>query len=262
VSDYQDWTLTEEDRVATLTLNRPHVMNNFAESTFYELRDIAARLGARRDVCAVIVQGQGEHFSVGIDTAVIESMIAEPEPEFRRKLRDLQLCLDAFEALEKPTVAKIRGFCLGAGLILALCCDFRIASERTVFSLPKVKLGVAVVMGTQRLTRVAGVAATKEMILLAERFGAPAAQAYGLLHEVTPGDQLDAAAAKLAGKFRKLPPRTIGIAKRIIDGGYGRSIRDSQDLEIDAQVELLGSHDLQEAVASYLEKRRAAFSGK
>jgi enoyl-CoA hydratase/carnithine racemase len=159
------------------------------------------------------------------------------------------------------TVAKLKGFCIGGGLLLALCCDFRIASERTVFSFPEVKLGIAVLMGTQRVTRVAGIAAAKEMILLGERFGARKAEAHGLVHKVVPPRDLDDAVTALAGKFRSLPPRTVGIAKRIIQDGYSLSLRASQELEIDAQAELLASHDIREALASYREKRRPAFTG-
>lgn len=147
-------------------------------------------------------------------------------------------------------------------MILALCCDFRIASQRTIFSLPEVKLGIPVLMGTQRLTRVAGVAATKEMILLGGRFDASAAQAYGLLHQVVPPDELDAAVAALADKFTRLPPRTVGVAKRIINSGHDLSMRDSQDLEIDALAELLDSPDVWEAIESYMEKRPPRFTGE
>jgi enoyl-CoA hydratase/carnithine racemase len=117
-------------------------------------------------------------------------------------------------------------------------------------------------MGTQRVTRVAGVAATKEMILLGKRFSANDAQAYGLVNRVVPPDELDAAVAALAEKFQQLPPRTVGIAKRIINVGHNLSMRESQNLEIDAQAELLDSPDLQEAIESYLEKRRPQFTGE
>ena len=117
-------------------------------------------------------------------------------------------------------------------------------------------------MGTQRVTRVAGVAATKEMILLGKRFNARTAQAYGLLHSVVPPNELDAAVAALAERFQTLPPRTVGIAKRIIDVGHNLSMRDSQDLEIDAQAELFDSPDLREAIESYLEKRQPRFTGE
>jgi enoyl-CoA hydratase/carnithine racemase len=147
-------------------------------------------------------------------------------------------------------------------LLLALCCDFRIASQRTIFALPEVKLGIAVIMGTQRISRVVGTAAAKQLILLGDRFNAQTAQALGLVHKVVPPDQLDAAVASLANRFRRLPPRTIGAAKRILNAGYDLSLRDSEDLEIDAQAQLLHSQDLREAIASYLEKREPRFTGR
>lgn len=262
MSEYQHWLLSEEAHTATLTLNRPEVMNSLAVETLYELRDITAHLSARRDVWVVIVQGQGKHFSAGMDVRVIQERLGQLEGTNRESLLSLQRCLDDFEALEKPTIAKLQGFCIGGGLILALCCDFRIASQRTIFSLPEVRLGLGVIMGTQRVTRVAGVGATKEMVLLGKRFNAQDAQAYGLVNRVVSPEELNAAVAELAEKFQRLPPRTVGIAKRIINEGHNLSMRESQELEIDAQAEILDSPDLREAVESYLEKRQPRFTGE
>jgi len=259
---YQHWLFTEEAHIATLTLNRPEAMNSLTAETLYELRDITTYLRTRKNIWVVTVQGQGDYFSIGMDVNVIKGRMDQPEQANREYLLGLQRCLDDFEALEKPTIAKLHGFCLGGGLILALCCDFRIASQRTVFGLPEVRLGLPVLWGTQRLTRVAGAAAAKEMILLGKRFKARAAQAYGLLHQVVPPDELDTTVAALADKFQKLPPRTVGIAKRIINSGHNLSMRDSQNLEIDALSELLDSPDLQEAIESYSEKRRPHFTGE
>jgi enoyl-CoA hydratase/carnithine racemase len=262
MSEYRHWLLSERDRIATLALNRPQFMNNLDAETLYELREITAELRSRREVWAVIVQGRGKHFSAGMDVEVIRESLDRSEQANREFLRGLQQCLDDFEALEKPTIAKLHGFCIGGGLILALCCDFRVASQRTIFSLPEVKLGLGVIMGTQRLTGVVGVALTKEMVLLGKRLNARDAQACGLVHRVVPPDELDAAVARLAAKFRKLPPRTVGISKRIINEGQDMSLRESQDLEIEAQAELLDSPDLREALDSYLEKREPRFTGK
>ena len=193
---------------------------------------------------------------------MIRGRLHQSEQVNRGYLLSLQRCLDEFESLEKPTIAKLRGFCIGGGLVLALCCDFRIASQRTIFSLPEVRLGLPIIMGTQRLTRVAGVAAAKEIIMLGKRFNASAAQAYGLLHQVVPPGELDAAVAALADKFQRLPPRTVAIAKRIINLGHNLSMRDSQNLELDAQAELLDSPDLREGRESYSEKRRPRFTGE
>jgi enoyl-CoA hydratase/carnithine racemase len=150
----------------------------------------------------------------------------------------------------------------GGGLILALCCDFRIASQRTVFQLPEVKLGLAVMMGTQRVTRVVGIAATKELILLGKRLNAIAALDYGLVNEVVPPEELDAAVTALAAKFETLPPRTVGVAKRIINAGYHLSMRESQDLEVDSQAELLACGDVREAFECYVDKRQPHFTGE
>ena len=109
---------------------------------------------------------------------------------------------------------------------------------------------------------VAGVAATKEMILLGRRFSAKAAQAYGLVHQVVLPQELDAAVEALVGRFQSLPPRTVGITKRIIDKGHNLSLRESQDLEVDAQAEVLYGPDVREALESFLENRRPVFTGE
>jgi enoyl-CoA hydratase/carnithine racemase len=262
MSGHEHWLVTEQARVATLTLNRPEVQNNLTPETLYELRDITAYLRTRNDIWAVIVQGQGKSFSVGLDVNMMRSRLDRPEQANREFLLGLQRCLDEFEALEKPTIAKLHGFCLGGGLILALCCDFRVASRRTVFGLPEVRLGIGVIMGTQRVTRMAGVAATKEMALLGRRFNARTAYAYGLVHQVVQPQELDAAVDALADKFRSLPPRSVGISKRIIDQGHNMSLRESQDLEIDAQVEVLYGPDVREAMDSFLESRSPRFIGE
>lgn len=260
--EYQNWLLAEEDRIATLTLNRPQAKNSLTAETLYELRDISAYLSSRAKIWVVILQGQGKHFSTGMDLDLIRDRLDQAPAANREFLLSLQACLDTFEALEKPTIAKLHGFCIGGGLLLALCCDFRIASQGTVFSMPEVRLGLGVVMGTQRLTRVAGIAATKEIILLGSRFNASAAHDYGLVHQVVPPTELEASVAALADRLRQLPPRTIGIAKRIIDSGYHLSLRDSQNLEIEAQLEIMDSPDLREAVLSFLEKRQPKFTGR
>lgn len=259
---YDNWLLNIEDRVATLTLNRAEHKNRITVETLHELRAISAEIAGRRDIWAVILEGAGEHFTVGFDVNAIGASFEQAAAEYGPALRERQLCIDAFEALPKPTIASIRGYCLGAGMIVAACCDFRIASENARFGLPEVKRGIAVVMGTQRITRLIGVAAAKELTLLAEFIDAAQAQRLGFVNRVVADDQLDSAAEMLADKFRRLPPRTVGVAKRIIDEGYHLTIRESQELEIDLQSQILDSPDLREAVRSFFEKREPRFTGE
>ena len=259
---YRNWEVQTQGHVATLVLDRPREQNSLNPETLYELREIVGELRNRPEVWVVAIEGRGRHFSAGMDPAVIEAQLGRPEAELRQLLRGTQRCLDDLEALEKPTIAKLKGFCFGGGLIMALCCDFRIASERTVFSLPEVQLGMGISWGTERITRIVGLQAAKEMIMLGGRYRAREALAMGLVNTVVPPDELDDAVASLAAKFETLPPRTVGMAKRIIDAGHTLSLRESQALEIDLHAELLESPDMREAVASYREKRRPRYSGE
>jgi enoyl-CoA hydratase/carnithine racemase len=262
MTDYQNWVLEIDQPIATLTLNRAEQMNSLTSETLHELRDIAHVLRDNREVWVIILQSAGEHFSVGVDVNQIQVMVGQDEAVYRENLRDMQDCLDTFEALPQPIIAKIKGYCIGGGLILACCCDFRVADETAMFHLPEVQLGIAVIMGTQRLTRIAGIPNTKEMVMLAERFDAEKAHTYGLLHNLVDPEELDEVAEDLAIRFSKLPPRTVSIAKQIIDQGATMPLRESQDLEMTLQAGLLNSPDFKEGVDAFFEKRSAQFTGE
>jgi enoyl-CoA hydratase/carnithine racemase len=262
MSDYKNWKYEEADHVARLTIHRPAQLNALTSEVLQELRDITIRLREDTDIWVIVLEGSGDHFSVGIDLDLLRSRFEQKSEENREFLRDQQACIDVFDELEKPTIAKIRGFCIGGGLILALCCDFRIAGQRSVFSLPEVKLGLPVLWGTKRVTRTIGLPTAKELILLGKRINAEQALGYGLIHQVVPEDELDSVVIALTDKFMALPPRTIALANQIINKGEDLSIRESEDLEIDALSDLLGSPDLVEAIDSYLQKRAPHFSGE
>lgn len=259
--EYQDWNLAHQDHIAFLTLNRPAQSNSLRPETFLELGQICALLAEERDIWVVIVQGEGDHFSTGMDIEVIQQMINLEEGRFRQGLLEMQLSLDAFEALPKPTIAKLHGFCLGGGLILALCCDFRIAAQRTVIGFPEVKRGLPILMGTHRVTRLVGPTQARELLYFGRNLRAHTAHSYGLLQEVVSAEELDQAVLAFSRKFLKLPPRTLAAIKRILLEGHHLSLRASQDLEIESQAELLQSPDFEEAVKCFLEGRSPAFTG-
>jgi enoyl-CoA hydratase/carnithine racemase len=258
---YNYWDLKQVGHLLHLYLNRPLAFNSLTSSMLYELREISQSLQNNPDIWAIVVEGKGDHFSAGVDIGLIKPL-SKLKPEFfESELRDLQNCLDEFARLPQPKIAKIRGYCIGGGLVLASICDFRIAADTAKFSLPEVKIGIAVIMGTKRITDLAGLANTKEMILLGEMFDASKAQFYGLLNEVVALNELDNKVNALADKFNFLPPRTVQIAKKIIEEGLQLDLKDSQKLEVALQSSLIGSEDWDEAIKSYFEKRPPNFIG-
>lgn len=262
MKEYNHWLQIEEDHTARLILNRADQNNSLPQEVFYELRDISHELNARDDIWVVVLEGAGRHFSVGLDFGFLNQMVDMSRETFGNIARDLLDCLNAFDAVEKPTIARLHGFCLGGGLVLALCCDFRIAVRRTVLGLPEVKRGLVAVGGTHRVTRTVGVGAAKEMLLLGENITAQRALEMGLVHQVVPDDELDKQVNALAKKFHQMPPRTVGLAKMVINRGYDLSLQESEELEVELQKKMLGSADFQEAIKSFLEERPPNYTGR
>ena len=260
-NSYQHWLLEIKEHIAYLTLNRPEKKNRIDDTTLSELGEITQVLDHNPNVWVVILQANGDCFSTGVDVSLIGGMVGQDIETYRKNLRNLQGFLDAFEALEKPTIAALHGFVIGGGMILALCCDFRIAADNVKFSLPEVKRSIGVVMGTQRITRTIGVAPTKELAMLGNSIDAKRALQIGLVNQTTPLNQLNNKTFEFAQQFLALPPLAVSLCKKIINEGQFLA-RAGQDLEIEAQAALLKTQDFKEAIDSFFEKRKPVFKGK
>ncbi|TGL07929.1 enoyl-CoA hydratase/isomerase family protein [Leptospira bouyouniensis] len=260
MGNYQAWNLEIEDRIATLTL-KTNNLNVMDMPSLFELKDISESLDSNNDVWVIILQGNGKHFSSGVNFDILKKVNEITKEEFKNNMREMQSCFSAFENIKKPTIAKIQGFCMGGGFMLTQCCDFRIASEKTVFSIPLVKLGLTVLMGTSRITRNAGIAATNELVMLGDKFNPEKAFQFNLITKIATPENLDETTKQLAKKFLQLPPKTISITKQIIRRGDKMTLEESLDLEIELQSSLLGTSDLMEAMDSFANQRKPIFSG-
>lgn len=260
-TDYQHWLLHKENHIATLTLNRPKEKNRIGTITLQELSTITEVIKNDADIWLVVLASKGDSFSAGVDVSLIGNLIGKNYETFSQNLKSSQEILDRFEALEKPVIAALHGHVVGGGLILALCCDFRIAAENTIVSLPEVKRSIGVIMGTQRITNTIGIAHTKELVMLGNQVSSDRAFQMGLFHKLVPTDQLDNEVKILAQQILQLPPLAVGLCKKIINEGQHLE-RNGQDLEIDAQSKLLDTQDFKEAIASFFEKRKPVFMGK
>ena len=171
--------------------------------------------------------------------------------------------MNAVSVFPRPVVAAINGAAFGGGLELALACDLRIAADTAELGLTEVRLGIIPgAGGTQRLTRIAGVAAAKELILTGRRVRAQRAYALGIVSDVVPAENLADAAGKLADEIASAGPLALAAAKRAIDSGAGLPLADGLALEAACYEEVLASDDRNEGLAAFAEKRAPLFKGK
>jgi enoyl-CoA hydratase/carnithine racemase len=251
-------------RAAFVTLNRSDAANALSEALVGALElafaELAADVKGGGDVRAVVLTGAGKAFCAGADLKERRAMTLEQTWAFLDVLNRL---VNAVAAFPRPVVAAINGAAFGGGLELALACDIRIAADTAEMGLTEVRLGVIPgAGGTQRLARVASVAAAKELILTGHRVRAQRAYALGIVADVVPAENLADAAAKLADEIAAAGPLAVAAAKRAIDEGATLPLADALAVEAACYEEVLASDDRNEGLAAFAEKRLPVFKGR
>jgi enoyl-CoA hydratase/carnithine racemase len=252
------------ERAAFVTINRPDAANALSKALVAALTEafdaLAADIKQGGDVRAVVLTGVGRAFCAGAD---LKERRAMSLPETWAFLDELNKLANTIAALPRPVIAAINGAAFGGGLELALACDLRIAAEAAEMGLLEVRVGIIPGMGgTQRLARLVGIAAAKELILTGRRVGAARALALGIVSEVVPAADLAGAAATLAREIGAAAPLALGAAKRAIDGGFNLSLTEGLALEAACYQEVLASEDRNEGLAAFAEKRPPIFKGQ
>jgi enoyl-CoA hydratase/carnithine racemase len=244
----------------TLTLDRPERRNALDPEMRDELAaalDDAARSPAVR---AVVITGAGGSFCAGGDLGAFEDL-HDPRV-YRHVSHELTAVLDAVERLEKPMVAAIDGVATGAGLTLALCCDWRTAGTGARLIFREGRLGLVPTHGgVTRLVKLIGLARAKEALLGGDDLDAPAALRLGLVSEVVDGDPV-AAAQERARRMLRRAPLSFGAAKRLVHLAADTDLRSGMLAESLAQTALLASEDHREGLAAAREKREPQFAGR
>ncbi len=213
------------------------------------------------DVRCVVVTGTGERaFCAGSDVKEFESL--------RGRVGEGKLLLEKavyrrLARLPVPTIAAIGADALGGGLELALCCDLRVADERSKLGLPEVRLGVMPGSGgTQRLPRIVGVAKAKELILTGQIISAAEAAEIGLVNRVAPAGQTLAEAMTIAETIAARGPIAVREAKRALDMAGDMTLDEGLAAELDASERIFSSQDMLEGARAFFEKRPPRFTGK
>jgi enoyl-CoA hydratase len=249
-----------DDRVATVTINRPDKLNALNEQVIRELGETFTELGARDDVGAIILTGAGRAFVAGADIAALAGASAADLAALSayggRIFRSI-------EQLRKPVIAAVNGFAFGGGFEVALSCHLRVASEKAVFGLPEVKLGlIPGYGGTQRLSRLIGRGPALQMILTGDPVDAGEAHRLGIANMVVPPEELLASTTKLAATMLKNGPLALACALEAVDRGLDVPLDEANALESRLFGSLGDTADMREGTKAFLEKRPAVFRGK
>jgi enoyl-CoA hydratase/carnithine racemase len=250
----------EEGAVATLQLNRPEKKNALNERMRLELEELFEEIAQKENVRAVIVTGGADIFCAGADISEIEGT-SSAEAAYKHA-REFQLLFDKLEALLQPVIAAVSGYALGGGCEFALACDFRIASNTARFGLPEIKIGAFPGGGgTQRLSRLIGVAKAKEMIYTGDPIMAEEALAVGLVLKITTKENLREEAGSFAVKLANLPRLALQASKMLINRSQELDLASGLELEARTFGGIALTHDLAEGTKAFLEKRKPNFTG-
>ena len=255
--------------VGHLILARPDKRNAQNPLMWEELVRLGSELVRDETLRCLVVAGEGPTFSAGIDLveglAKIQADLAERTAHEDRIAMGLQVAgtFSWIPELGCASVAAVRGHAYGAGLQLALACDFRIFAQDAKVGLTETRYGLLPDMGaTVRLPRIVGESRARELILLGEVVDAAEALRIGLANRVVADEDLDAAADELAGRLAGQPPIAVHGARRALDAAWHSDPETSLRLALEGQIRCLESEDFKEAQLAMVERRRPQWHGR
>jgi enoyl-CoA hydratase len=256
MTTYETILVSRNERVATITLNRPKALNALNSQVMHEVTSAAAELDGDSGVGAIILTGSEKAFAAGAD---IKEMADLSFAEVYSS--DFFALWGKFAATRTPTIAAVAGYALGGGCELAMMCDLLIAADTAKFGQPEIKLGVLPGMGgSQRLTRAIGKAKAMDLILTGRTIDAAEAERSGLVSRVVPADALldeaNATAATIAG----MSLSAARMAKEAVNRAFESTLAEGLLYERRIFHSAFATEDQKEGMAAFTEKRAANFT--
>jgi methylglutaconyl-CoA hydratase len=247
--------------IAWLILNRPEAANALSRALVAALRAELAALAGQPELTAVVLAGAADKaFCAGAD---LKERLGMTLDETRTFLDELGALVQTIENFPRPVIAALSGAAFGGGLEIALACDLRLADESATMGLSEVRLGIIPgAGGTQRLSRMCGIAVAKELILTGRRIDANTALGLGLVSRVVAKPELRAAVASLCSELAAAGPLALAAAKRAIDAGFGKPMHEALAIERACYEGVLVSQDRNEGLRAFAEKRPPHYQGK
>ncbi len=255
------------DRVATVSLNRPDKLNAVSPAVFAGLFEAGKQIAADDDIRAVLLRGEGRSFCSGLDLASLQSFGDRPQRSGNGDSANVdggqaQGGFAIWQTMDKPVVAAVQGYALGAGFQLALAADIRFAAEGAVMSVFEITYGLVPDLGgTQLLPKIVGPALAKELIWTARRLEAEEAHGMGIVNRVVASDRLEDEARAFAADLASRPPMPIRFTKSLVNDSGRMTLEEGMRGEIEAQIKCITSSDMREAVAAAFEKRQGTYTG-
>jgi 2-(1,2-epoxy-1,2-dihydrophenyl)acetyl-CoA isomerase len=261
---YEYITYEADQGVATITLNRPDVLNSFNMPMAAELQD-ALRVAAEDDaIRAVLLTGAGRAFCAGQDLAEAAPGDGSPAPPIAEIVRrTYNPTVRAIRALEKPVVCAVNGVAAGAGANLALACDVVLAADTASFVQAFSKIGlIPDTGGTFFLPRLVGLARATALAFFGDKLPAADAQAMGMIYRVVEAARLLDEARVIAQRLATQPTRGFGLTKRAFNQSLANDLDAQLEVEAELQAEAASTADFAEGVRAFLEKRKPSFAGR
>ncbi len=262
MGEFNNLKLSVEDEICTLTISRPAALNALNSETLDELTEALTEIEVNDDIKVVILTGGPDKkdnafksFVAGADIAEMVNFTAAEARAFGMKA---SVPFFKLMNMRQATIAAVNGFALGGGCEIAMACDIRIASDNAVFGQPETGLGIIPGFGgTQRLARLVGMGRAKEIIFTCENIDAAEAYRIGLVNKVVAKEELMDTAKAMAKKIASNGSYAVSVAKAAINNGYDMDIKNAVEMEANLFGVTCSTHDKQEGMSAFLERRKA-----
>ncbi len=245
--------------IAIMTFNRPKVMNALDYDACLDILSCVAELKRDDEVKAAILTGGPKVFAAGGDIPFLKTVTPV---QMEKWIEMTHTAFNGLESVDKPIVAAIAGLAFGGGLEVALACDIRIAAEGTLVGLPETNLALFPAGGgTQRVTRMAGLAWAKDLILVGDPISVAEAKSIGLITRIVPAESLMDEAIKLAKKLAAKAPLTTRITKQSLNNSVYQDLASGLLFEQKGFAFLFATEDHIEGLDAFMQKRKPVFKG-
>jgi enoyl-CoA hydratase len=253
---YETILVDKQDRVATITLNRPQALNALNAQVMSEVTMAAAEFDADTGIGAIIVTGSEKAFAAGADIKEMSSLSFADVYD-----GDHFAAWSKFAAVRTPTIAAVAGYALGGGCELAMMCDVLIAADTAKFGQPEIKLGVLPGMGgSQRLTRAIGKAKAMDLILTGRTIDADEAERAGLVSRLVPAEELLSEAMSVATTIAGMSRSAARMAKEAVNRAFETTLSEGLLYERRLFHSAFATEDQTEGMAAFIEKRPPNFT--